>query len=125
MSIIATAEVPRHLSLRLADTHEYPAVPLHLRVRTLVDQGLTCVEIANMLHVTPYQAFEAGARLRSSADTTAVAAGWPPPTPKRLAELEAFGARLVAMPLHEHAARYGVSLDQAAQIRDLFAGSTR
>jgi hypothetical protein len=64
-------------------------------------------------------------RLRSRADVHALARSLPPDTPARRAARAAFAARIVDLPLAEQAARYGVSLDQAAAVRALFAGSLR
>jgi hypothetical protein len=127
VTIIATAKVPRHLSLRLADgpTAEYRLLPLRDRIRVLVDQGLTVVEVADLLHVTAYEAFHAGAIIRTGADVKAIAATLPPPSDVDRARTAVLGAQLATMTIEDIADRWALHPTTAARVRDLYAGSTR
>ena len=114
MSIIAVAPVPTHSRLDLLDT-------LFLRpIRPI--REMSVLDAAAAYGMTPWAAFEAGARLRSDADVTAAARAMPPITDAEQARIDQRAVELASTPVEAIAEQLGIRVDTAQWVRDLFAG---
>ena len=114
MSIIAVAPVPAQYRLDLLDT-------LFLRpIRAIRDMSV--LDAAATFGITPWAAFEAGARLRTDDDVTAAARSMPPITDAEQVRIDQRAVELASTPVAEIAAQLGIRVDTAQWVRDLFAG---
>jgi hypothetical protein len=120
VTIIGIAPVPASSNLAGLDTlTNFQAIrPTSRPVRQL-----SVLAAADQLGVTAYAAFEAGARIRTEADATAVAATMPPLTPERIAKNERWCAGIAVLPLAAIAEQFSCSYDQAREVRALMTGA--
>lgn len=114
MTIIATAPVPAQCRLQSADTFTFPRLT-----------SLSVSDAAELFNITGWEAFEAGARIRTEADVDAIAATFPPMTPAQIADLERWCAKVAGTPVHTIADWYGCSIILAEHVRDAIAGGAR
>ncbi|HEX5594402.1 MAG TPA: hypothetical protein VFX61_00015 [Micromonosporaceae bacterium] len=83
------------------------------------------VDVARLTGVTPWEAFAAGVRIRTTDDVIAVARTAPPKTPAELADLARWCAEVASWSVERVAEEWRVSYATAVLLRDCIAGGAR
>lgn len=112
VTITATATVPARCRLSSVDTLRLPRL-----------DRLAVLDAAGFYGLTAYEAFRMGARIRTEADVTAIAATMPPLTPAQVADLDRWCAKVAVTPVRTIAEWYGCSYATAEHVRELMGGT--